>query len=165
MAAAAYALGDVQLGYDPNYESKTDDWREGEVKLPPYPAEADLVPFDAGPTATNRFMIDARSLSVGEDGVVRYTLVVRTPGGAENVTYEGIRCKTYEKRVYAVAARSGEWAKSRNDAWSLITDNRLNRHHAALADEYLCQDGSPVAKAGVALDRLRRSVRSTSLTR
>ena len=27
------------------------------------------------------------------DGVVRYTLVTRTAGGATNVTYEGIRCE------------------------------------------------------------------------
>lgn len=62
------------------------DWKEGAAEMPAAPQDAGLRSFDIGSTSPNAFFVDEQSVSVGEDGVVRYTLVVRTPGGAENVT-------------------------------------------------------------------------------
>lgn len=163
--SVAFAIGDgVRVGYD-NGERVAEEWREAEAVAPAYPVESDLVPFYVAPTVRNSFMIDARSISLGSDGVVRYTLVVRTPGGAENVTYEGIRCQTDQKKVYAVGRKGGEWAPSRNDAWVDIAENSLNRQHAALAHEYLCQNALPVGSVKQAIDNLRRSLSATSISR
>ena len=93
------------------------------------------------PSATARFFIDAKSLSLADDGVVRYTLVVRGSGGAENISYEGIRCETAERRLYAFGRPGGEWVRSRNDAWLRIEENAFNRQHAVLAKDYFCPPG------------------------
>src|SRR6186997_3691222 len=48
----------------------------------------ELIEFSVGPTTDFRFFIDAQSLSVDNEGVVRYVLVARSPEGVENVTFE-----------------------------------------------------------------------------
>jgi len=137
------------------------DWKEGEVRFPPYPAPADLLAFDVSSSATASFFIDAKSLSLADDGVVRYTLVVRGAGGAENVTYEGIRCETAERKLYAIGRSGGEWVRSGNDAWAQIADNAFNRQHAALFKDYFCRPG----EARPVLDQILRSLRYGALPR
>lgn len=136
-------------------ESSAAEWKEAEFRLPAYPSSADLMALDVRSPTRARFFIDARSLSLAEDGVVRYTLVVRGAGGAENVSFEGIRCATAERKLYALG-RSGEWVPSRSDAWHWITDNALNRHHAVLAKEYFCPPGAVRPSLSEILDLLRR---------
>lgn len=114
------------------------DWKEVEAAVPPAPQEAGLRAFDIGSPSPNAFFVDEGSVSVGEDGVVRYTLVVRTPGGAENVTFEGIRCATGERRIYASGRKDGSWVAMKNSAWQPIGDNTYNRPRAALAWDYFC---------------------------
>jgi hypothetical protein len=60
---------------------------EPEVELPPFPQDENLLPFTVSATTNNQFLIDGNSLSVGSDGVTRYTLViVSPPGRATSVT-------------------------------------------------------------------------------
>lgn len=119
-------------------ESARPDWKEAEIAFPAYPAASDLIPLDVGASATTKFFIDEKSLSLADDGVVRYTLVARGSGGAENVSFEGIRCETAERKLYAIGRGNGEWVRSRNDAWQQIAENSLNRQHAQLAKEFFC---------------------------
>lgn len=114
------------------------DWKEGEVVMPPPVAEATLRAFFVSSASPNRFFVDEGGVSVGEDGVVRYVLVVRTPGGAENVTFEGIRCATGERRIYASGRKDGSWVAMKKSDWEPIGDNAYNRPRAALAYEYFC---------------------------
>lgn len=113
-------------------------WQEAEYALPQAPAEAGLRPFFVSSASPNRFFVDERSVTVGTDGVVRYVLVVRTPGGAENVTFEGIRCATGERRIYASGRSGGEWTPMKVSDWQPIGDNSYNRPRAALAYDYFC---------------------------
>lgn len=92
------------------------------------------------------FAIDAASLAVGEDGVVRYTLVARSPGGIENVTFEGIRCATWEYRIYATALAGGAWSRT-GAPWRPIQPLSIQRWHNALATEYFCPQGNPIHSA------------------
>ncbi|WP_374246893.1 CNP1-like family protein [Zoogloea sp.] len=131
-------------------------WSEAEVVFPAYPADASLIPLQIGPTATARFFIDEKSLSLAADGVVRFTLVVRTQGGAENVSYEGIRCETAERRLYAVGRKPGEWVASRNVDWRQIEEKTTNRVHAALAKDYFCPPGMMRPGLGQIVESLRR---------
>lgn len=131
------------------------EWKEAELRLPAYPASADLIPLDVRSSTRAQFFIDGRSLSLAEDGVVRYTLLVRGAGGAENVSFEGIRCATAERKLYALG-RNGEWVPSRNDAWHWIADNALNRQHAVLAKEYFCPPGAARPSLPEVLDLLRK---------
>jgi hypothetical protein len=114
------------------------DWSEGEVSMPAAPREATLRVIDIGTPSPNTFLVDEGSVGVGADGVVRYTLVVRTPGGAENVTFEGIRCATGERRLYASARKDGGWTALKSSVWTPIVDNGYNRPRAALARDHFC---------------------------
>lgn len=114
------------------------DWKEGEVVMPSPVEEARLRAFYVSSASPNRFFVDEGSVSVGDDGVVRYVLLVRTPGGAENVTFEGIRCATGERRIYASGRKDGEWVAMKRSEWQPIGDNAYNRPRAALAYDYFC---------------------------
>ena len=129
----------IQNKLDVDYEEKP--WVEVEYQLPKPPEPQNLVPFYVSATNPNRFAIDLLSLSVDADGVVRYTLVVTSPAGAKNISYEGLRCKTAERRLYAFGRADGHWSKARNSDWVKIEDNSLNRHHAALYADYFCVSG------------------------
>ncbi len=119
------------------------DWKEGGVELPAPPAPAALQSFFVSSASPNRFFIDRDSLTVGADGVVRYVLVVRTPGGAENISFEGIRCQAFAWRIYARGRSNGEWAPLKDDTWRAIVDNTYNRERAALAKDYFCDGNAP----------------------
>ena len=140
--------------FDEDYDSKR--WQEVEIQLPAPPRQDRLLPFYVSAVAENRFYVDASSLSVGSDGVVRYVLVILTPQGGRNVSYEGMRCETRERRIYASGRADGSWSKSRNNDWVRIADQLVNRHHAALYLEYFCPIGIAVRSPEEARDALLR---------
>lgn len=131
-------------------------WQEVEWQLPAAPLAKNLLPFYVSAATSNRFLIDAASLSVGSDGVVRYTLLVLTPEGARNVGFEGMRCETRERRIYASGRLDGSWSRSRSKQWSRIQDAASNRHHAALFLGYFCPDGIMARSVDEILEALKR---------
>ena len=150
----ALAMSVAFAGFEEDYEAKK--WEEIEVQLPPAPKAADLIPFYVSATAQNRFAVDGSSLSVVSDGVVRYVLVIETPSGVRNVSYEGMRYETKERRFYASGRSDGSWSKARRNQWELVRDGGSNRYHAALFLEYFCPGGAIVWTADEARDALRR---------
>jgi len=125
--------------FNKNYkDDEVKPWEEIEAELPLAPKAEDLLHFYVGPTATQKFSVDAKSLSIGKDGVVRYTLVAVSSGGAKNISFEGIRCASFEKKIYALGREDGTWARSRRDQWEGIVRSKVNRQHAALALDYFC---------------------------
>jgi hypothetical protein len=141
--------------FESDFDDERKTWKEIEAKLPAYPRPENLIAFDAGGATPHRFFIDAPSVSVGEDGVVRYTLVIRTAGGATNVSFEGIRCETREQKTYAVGHSDGTWSRARESRWRRIEYREINQHHAALYKEYFCDGGSPVRRAADAVNALK----------
>lgn len=131
-------------------------WEELEVLLPPVPKEQDLVGFFVSSATDNRFFVDSASVSVGPDGVVRYALVVLAASGVRNVSFEGMRCETRERRLYALGRSDGAWSMSRNQRWERLREGGANRQHAALFQEYFCPGGVIVRNASEAIDALRR---------
>lgn len=132
------------------------DGTEERAEPPPLPRNADLIEFHVSAATSHRFFIDGATLDVGKDGVVRYTLVVRTSGGATNVSHEGIRCKTGEYRIYATGRADGTWAKSRKVPWRRIENKPVNRHHATLNRDLFCPLAVPIDSADEGRDALRR---------
>lgn len=153
MACGGCALAQFQLRDldDPD----ASQWTEDDLVLPPHPQEASLREFYVGELTTHRFFIDASTLSVGKDGVVRYVLVVRTSGGAINITFEGMRCSTREYRIYASGRLGGGWMKARLSEWRPIENKPVNRHHAALSREYFCPNGTPIRSPDEGREALR----------
>ncbi|HYC43041.1 MAG TPA: CNP1-like family protein [Noviherbaspirillum sp.] len=149
LATASHA----QSRFEEDFDDKEKPWQEIAVQLPAAPQQADLVPFYVSATATQSFAIDTRSLSVGQDGVIRYTLVAISDAGAKNVSYEGIRCATYERKLYAFGRSDGSWSRSRRDQWERIQSSAANRHHAALTKDFFCVEKTI---AGTGEDIVRR---------
>jgi len=122
--------------YDLDQEKKP--WSEMQMQLPLYPKPDNLLKFDLGSNTSNQFYINAASISVGEDKVVRYTLVVKTGGGATNVSFEGIRCETAELRVYAFGHANAQWSRARDGNWRPIVYREVNGHHNTLYRSFMC---------------------------
>ncbi len=147
---------------EPDEEDEVRTWQEVTVQLPPAPLQENLVSFYVSAATDNHFYIDGTTLMVGADGVVRYVLVVRAPGGASNVSFEGMRCATRERRLYASGRPDGSWVKPRNSDWRRILDVPANRQHAALFLDYFCPAGVIVGDADEARSALRRGGHSNS---
>ena len=64
-------------------------------------------------------------------------MVTKSNAGAKNVSYEGVRCGTFEFRRYAYGHRNGKWVMSKNEDWRLINFHAANRPRAVLVQEFL----------------------------
>jgi CNP1-like family len=128
--------------WDYELDQEKKPWDELQTQLPAYPKPENLLAFDIGSNTANRYFVDAASLSVGEDGVVRYTLVIRTAGGATNVSFEGIRCDGRSVRVYAFGHVNSQWSRARNAGWREIQPREINGYHFALHRDYFCWTSS-----------------------
>ncbi len=125
-------------GWDYEFDQEKKPWAEIQSSIPAYPKQPNLIEFEAGAASPHRFFIDAESISVGNDGVARYTLMIRAAGGATNVTFEGMRCATREQKYYAIGRNDGSWSRARNPEWRRIEYKEVNRHHGVLYADFLC---------------------------
>jgi hypothetical protein len=143
------------------------DWKENTVDtLPSLPQAANLLPFEVSGNTPLAFAIDSKSLSVGDDGVVRYTVVVKSPSGAYNVNYEGIRCDTYEWRQYAgLNADHDGWDDKVATPFARIENGNLNAYQASLYQDYFCANKIPTGNAKQILENMRYKRTATSLIR
>jgi len=112
-----------------------------EVPLPPYPKPENLVEFNAGPADAKRIYVDTTSISIGTDEVVRYVLVVKGTGGGSNVSYEGMRCWTWDRITYAWGGNDGSWSRSRQSEMTRMPTSSTLRYYRALAEEVFCRKG------------------------
>jgi hypothetical protein len=126
---------------------------EETLVLPAYPRERELIEFFVAAASEFRFFVDASSISV-VGGEVRYTLVARSSAGAENVSYEGMRCNSGEVRIYALG-RGGAWSGTPGE-WRAIQPRSVQRWHHALQREYFCPQREPIARREEGVDALRR---------
>ncbi|MBX3652213.1 MAG: CNP1-like family protein [Burkholderiales bacterium] len=154
---AASALAQSQWdGWDYKFDREITSWAEMQSQLPPYPADGSLIPLDVGSVSSHRFFVDGRSVSADKDGVVRYTLVIKTSGGATNVSFEGIRCETREQKYYAIGRAGGGWVRARNPHWKYIEFKEVNAHHITLYGEFACNGKFVRGTAEQIVQALRR---------
>jgi hypothetical protein len=127
------------------------------LQLPAPPKPGDLLEFDPGRPETLRFYIDPASLSVGTDAIVRFTVVVRGEGSASNVSYEAIRCKTRERKVYAYGRADGTWSEVRAPPWTTISGLNTDGYRFVLYENYFCPSRQIIASAREGVEALRRA--------
>jgi hypothetical protein len=133
-------------------------WVELQSQLPPYPKVDEALPFFVSSATDNQFFVDPNSISVGEDEVVRYTLIVKSAEGALNISFEGIRCRTREVKLYAFGKPDGSWSRNRYAKWSRIVYKDRNRQHNMLYDDFFCPGEIIVKDQKEALFALKRGV-------
>ena len=99
--------------------------------------------------------VDATSIDIGQDGVIRYVMVARSRSGAENISFEGIRCETRQRKNYAIGKADKTWGMVRIPVWTGYAAN-LRSHHNELAREYFCPRLAMVSSVSEALNNVRR---------
>lgn len=140
--------------FEEDFDDLAKPWEEIAVQIPPQPKQENLIPFETlNATASYSFGIDSQSIALGSDGVIRYIVVATSQSGAKNISYEGIRCGTFEKKLYAFGRPDGVWARSRRDKWERIARRTGVNYQETLALEYFCQNKTV---AGTTKDMLRR---------
>ncbi len=160
----APALGMAKTQYlNPDFVEDTKPWVEIVSQLPPYPKNANLIEFNVSSATANKFMIDAASLSVGDDGVIRYTLVVESPRGARTVNFEGMRCDPAEYKIYGFGQADGKWTENKYNAWKPYKQRSLLSYHKALFEDHFCPDWIRIRDAAEGLANLKRG-RAISFT-
>lgn len=113
--------------------------KEDDYELPDVAIVSNWQEFYVGAETRNRYFVARDSLSVGKDGVTRFVSRVLTGGGVENISVEGIRCATGERRLYASLRGGKEWARSRDTRWLVLHDgNRFNAYQFTLYSDHLC---------------------------
>ena len=140
-------------------------FKEGATTLPALPRDEDLIPFSVNGGSSFRFAVDPKSVSVGDDNVVRFTVVITSSGGGRNVTYEGIRCDAFERRLYATLPKGAtEWVPNRGedrDMWRRMETGVRNAYAATLATDYFCEGRTVAGKA----DKLIRDLKAYAPSR
>lgn len=155
-ALAGNAWGQsLPKNYGQDYEEEK-IWGEVEAPLPEYPQPGNLIEIYVSAATSNKFFVDAKSVRADADGVVRYTLVIKTGGGSTNVSFEGIRCQTRERKIYALGHGGSSWAKARGSSWSAFTGTSANSYHAVLWREYFCSGGNIIRSAEEGVAALKR---------
>ncbi|MBM4180930.1 MAG: CNP1-like family protein [Betaproteobacteria bacterium] len=125
-----------------DFDQHTKPWKEVEAAMPAYPRADKLVGFEVSSASQNKFYVDLPSVSVGDDGVVRYTVVIRSPSGAETVSFEGMRCDIGDRKLYAFGHAdgkgSGAWSRNRYAKWEPIKEREQTSYQKVLFYHYFC---------------------------
>ncbi len=130
-------------------------WIEQLTQLPPYPDEKNLMAFDAGTVSDNQYFVDTTSIKVGEDGVIRFSLVIKSSAGASNVSYEGIRCATSERKLYALGRDDKTWTQPRASEWQKLDFVRQFYAQRELSKNIFCPNQQIVSNTEEAIQALK----------
>jgi hypothetical protein len=136
-------------------------WVEQLAQLPAYPDAANLMEFDAGVASSNQYLVDPTSIHIGEDGVIRFTLVVKSSAGALNVSYEGIRCATSERKLYALGRDDKTWIQPRASEWQKIELVQQFNAQRELAKNIFCPHRQIVTSTEDAIQALKTGMHRT----
>ena len=101
------------------------------------PNQATLIPFYVSQETIFKFSIDTNSILIGADGVTRYIVVITNPSGENQAQYEGIRCDSFQWRLYG-SFENGVWKENPLGEWKAIKHRTANRYQAALAQGAFC---------------------------
>jgi hypothetical protein len=117
-------------------------FKEGTTAMPLNPPnQATLQPFYVSQQTIFKFGVDTNSILIGNDGITRYIVSLTSPNGNSQVQYEGIRCDSFQWRLYGTLA-GGIWEENPLSSWRTIQSNVPNRYQAALAQGAFCNFAS-----------------------
>jgi hypothetical protein len=128
--------------------------REAAVKFPPYPKEQDLLRFEMHPRTAFEYFVDGSSISIVDGGIVRFAVVLRTANAA-NVSYEGYRCVSRERRTYGRANRDGTWIPAKDPGWVSVGPREVSGFRHELYWHYFCPGKRIISSVREGTDALR----------
>jgi len=149
------AATDEDAGWAHEYVDESPAWQEQGVELPPWPEPGRLL--EVAVNRANfpfRVYIDPDSVSIGDDGVLRYTVVVVSTTGSRNISYEGMRCSKRSYRRYAYGAGGG-WSPLEGKPWRQLLESGMDNYRYVLYRDYLCDPTDPYQKVEDVLQRVR----------
>ncbi|MBI5751056.1 MAG: CNP1-like family protein [Hydrogenophilales bacterium] len=144
--------------FDYDFDADNKPWKEVQAQLPAYPKLEEALPFFVSSASDNEFFIDPKSVSVGEDDTVRYTLIIKSVTGVLNVSFEGIRCGTREKKLYAFGRQDGAWSRNKYAKWEAVKYKDVNRQHHMLYDDFFCPNTLIAKDAAEAVNALKSGI-------
>ncbi len=131
------------------------DWKESEAPRPPALQTEGLIAVDMERSVL-RWGIDPRSITIGDDRIVRYVVSATSSSGTVNAMYEGIRCNTGEVKVYARHTPGSGWIQLRDAEWQPLHGNGRARHSLVIARSGVCIGHGP----NQSVDQIARDLRS-----
>ncbi len=111
---------------------------EAQAPLPEYPKPQNFLPLRVSATTPFDFYVDAKSVGVGKDGVVQYSLIAKSADGTLNVTFEGMRCVERKFRIYAFGRPDNTWSEARGSPWQAMPSDSRNAQRAILYSDFFC---------------------------
>ena len=137
----------AQTGY--SAEAIGDRDRGGEIRapLPPFPRPENYLPFEVSATTPFAFFVDAKSISVGPDRAVHYSVIAKSADGGLNVSFEGMRCAERQIRVYAIGRSDHSWSEVRDSRWEPIRGDTRNAQRIVLHSDFFCPLTGSIATA------------------
>ena len=130
-------------------------WEEAQAPLPEFPKPENYLPLPVSATTTFDFFVDAKSVSVDTDGVVRYSLIAKSPDGALNISFEGIRCSDGKFRIYAFGRPDKTWSAARTAVWQAMPADSRNAQRAVLYSMFFCPARAIIESADEGVQALR----------
>jgi len=113
-------------------------FKEGTTTMPLNPPnKSTLQPFYVTQTTIFKFAVDTNSILIGADGITRYIVVITNPSGGQQSQYEGIRCDSFQWRLYGTYESTG-WKENPLGSWKTIQSDIPNRYQASLARGAFC---------------------------
>jgi len=132
-------------------------WQESEVVFPAYPKADDMIKVEVDRiNMPFNVYIDSKNLTVlPEGGVVRYTVVIQSASGANNVLYEGIRCRVGQYRTYAYGTYDKKFSKAITSEWKDIEENEFMVHRDNFLSYYMCNKQGELYSVDEMLSRIK----------
>ncbi len=115
------------------------EWVEEAPPAAPAFSSSNLLPITMPPHISVKVGVDPDTITVGNDGVVRYVVVMVNASGSLSAAYEGIRCVTDEVKLYARQYSSGSWTAVTEAVWKPLNDNQPSKHAFAFARQAACK--------------------------
>jgi hypothetical protein len=132
------ALAGVGVFAQNNNFEEPPPWQEQAQEPPANFDVENLIPVD-NPSRSSRlsYGIAPATVAVGPDKVVRYVVIAKSPSGAMNTLYEGVRCDTREVKVYASWRKDSGWRELDDAQWTEVR-HASSRYAQALANDGFC---------------------------
>jgi hypothetical protein len=101
-----------------------------------------------------RYYVDDRSIVTSRDGVVYYTIVIRSSTNVNNVWHEGLDCHGRLGRTLAVGTAKGTFHSLSGTKWRRFATSGPTAYRYVLFDRYLCAESSAAFQPDEVVARL-----------